>query len=119
MRAQIIVLSNFEKLVLDAMISGDSEEAMIREQLETAIVKSRDYSGVGLFTEIEVGANTPRLAKSNRYIEETPKIYLVHPELQAGAGALLWFTDGFVSMLECYSYEGKWPDDESGFSVSA
>jgi len=64
-----MVLSDFENLVLDALIKGDPEEALIREQLKTATVRSRDYSGVGLFTEIEVAAHAPRLAKSNRYIE--------------------------------------------------
>lgn len=114
-----MVLSNFERLVLEALIKGDPEEALIRVQLKTAAVTSREYSGVGLFTEIEVAEGAPKLSKSNRYIEETPRTHLEHPEFQAGAGALLWFKDGLISMLECYAYDGDWPEDESLFSISA
>jgi hypothetical protein len=112
-------LSEFEINVIDALIQGDPEEKSIRAQLDGATVKKRDYTGVGLYTEILVLNNRNRLSKSNRYIEETPKVHLEHPELNDGAGALLWFNEGYVSTLECYTYEGNWPKDESLFKIIA
>jgi hypothetical protein len=60
-----------------------------------------------------------RLSASSRYIEQTPKTHLEHPDLEAGAGALLWFQDGWLATLECYVYDGAWPADESLFRVLA
>ena len=111
-------LSNFEITVLDALIKGDPEEGVIRQQLAAVSVADRDYTGVGLYTNLKVSEESPLLSKSNPYIEETPKIHLEHPELDAGAGVLLWFKDGKISTLECYTYEGDWPKNEDLFTVN-
>ncbi|EDN66680.1 hypothetical protein BGP_0445 [Beggiatoa sp. PS] len=110
-------LSQFELNVIEALIQDDLEEKIIRSQLEDAKVTKRDYTGVGLYTEILVQKKCSRLSKSNRYIEEIPKAHLEHPELSYGAGAILWFNEGYVSTLECYTYEGNWPKDESLFNI--
>ena len=110
-------LSQFELNVIEVLIQGDPEEKIIRSQLDGAKVTKRDYTGVGLYTEILVPKNCSRLSKSNRYIEETPKTHLEHPELSDGAGAMLWLNEGYVSTLECYTYEGNWPKNESLFNI--
>ena len=110
-------LSEFEKMILAALIEGDPEAEIILAQLTDAVVVERDYTGVGLYTKIQVSENSPILSKSNRYIEETPKTHLKHPNLEAGAGVMLWFDEGKVSTLECYTYDGDWPKDESLFTV--
>lgn len=112
-------LSEFEQSVLDILIEGDPEEGIIKQQLVDASVIDRDYTGVGLYTNIMVSVDTPLLSKTNRPIEEIPKIHLEHPELEAGAGVLLWFKEGRVSTLECYTYEGEWPDNEYLFTICA
>ncbi|MEN8215561.1 MAG: hypothetical protein ABFS56_04145 [Pseudomonadota bacterium] len=111
-------LSEFELYVLDALIKGELEEELIRSQLNGATVTKRDYTGVGLYTDIKANPNCRTLSKSNWYIEETPKIHLEHPELEAGAGALLWLKYGYISTLECYTYDGDWPKDESLFVIN-
>ncbi len=111
-------LSEFEKMVLEALIEDDLEKEIILDQLREATVLERDYTGVGLFTKIQISVNAPLLSKSNRYIEEAPKTHLAHPELEAGAGVILWFEEGKVSTLECYTYEGEWPKNESLFTIS-
>jgi hypothetical protein len=107
----------FEARVLEALVAGDPEEAALRDQMSKAVVTSRDYSGVGVFVNFAVPATSMRLGTSNRYIEQTPKTHLEHPDVPAGAGALLWFEDGWLATLECYTYDGAWPADESLFSV--
>lgn len=112
-------LSDFEIAVIDVLIKDDPEEKALREQLNGATVEKREYTGVGLFTEISVPNDRPRLLKSNRYIEETPKVHLEHPDLKDGAGVLLWFEEGYISMLECYAYEESWPKNEALFKIIA
>jgi len=112
-------LSKFELMVLEALIETDPEKETIKQQLANAVVIDRDYTGVGLFTKIGISESSPIFSKSNRYIEKTPKTHLAHPELETGAGVLLWFEDGKVSALECYTYEEDWPENESLFTISA
>ena len=114
-----MTLSEFETRVCEALIRGNPEEETLRSQLNSAVVKKRDYTGVGLFTEIKVAENCYRLSQSFRYIEQVPKIHLEHPDLSTGAGAMLWFHEGFISTLECFTYEGDWPKDETLFTVNA
>ncbi len=61
----------------------------LEEQLRSATVKNRDYTGVGVYTKLAIDPNTPRLGRASRYIEETTKVHLTHPSLSAGAGAIL------------------------------
>ncbi|KHD06939.1 hypothetical protein PN36_30155 [Candidatus Thiomargarita nelsonii] len=114
----LMKLSDFESKLIDALIKDDPEEETIRNQLVNARVEKREYTGVGLYTDIIVSENNKKISKSNRYIQETPKAHLVHPKLKDGAGALLWFNEGYVSTLECYTYEGDWPENESLFAIS-
>jgi hypothetical protein len=112
-----VELSEFESLLLRAMIAADAERATLGEQLATASVRSREYSGVGLFTELSVAAEAPRLKMTSRYIQDVPKLHLVHPSLVDDAGAILWIAEGAISMLECYTYEGAWPEAEGEFRI--
>lgn len=111
-------LSDFERLVLSMIIENDPEQATLSAQLAAATVENRDYTGVGVYTKLFVLPDTPRLQKLNRYIEQVPNVHLAHPSLASGAGALLWMSDGFITCLECYAYDGEWPHDETLFSVA-
>ena len=103
--------------MLEALVTGDPEEAALRDQVSKAVVTSRDYSGVGVFVNFAVPETAIRLGASHRLIEQTPRTYLEHPDVPAGAGVLLWFHDGWLATLECYTYDGAWPADESLFNV--
>jgi len=111
-------LSDFEKLVLSSLVDGDPEQGTLTAQLASATVQDRDYTGAGLYTKLAVDPTSPRLERSSRYVEEVPKAHLTHPALSAGGGAMLWLSDGRIDTLECYTYDGDWPSDESQFTVS-
>ena len=110
-------LSDFEQRVLAALINADPERSTLQAQLDAASVVNRDYSGVGLFTKLLVGESAPRLQDPGRYIEKIPKLHLEHPDLKAGAGAMLWLADGRADTLECYTYDGDWPVEENLFEI--
>ena len=103
--------------IFDSLISGDPEEGVLREQISSAKVIDRDFTGVGVFTKVSVSDDAPLLSASNRYIETTPKTYLEHPSLEAEAGVILWFENYKISTLECYTFDGDWPEDETLFKI--
>lgn len=111
-------LSDFEQRVLDALVKSDPERETLQAQLAEATVLNRDYSGVGLFTKLAVPESAPRLQDPGRYIEKIPKLHLEHPDLTAGAGAMLWLTNGRADTLECYTYDGDWPSEEGLFEIA-
>ena len=108
-------LSKFERSVIEVMIQGDPEEAVLREQLHHAVVIERDYTGIGLYVKLQVAEAVLPAKLSNRYIESTPMAFLKHPALDSGAQAMLWFKDARMNTLECVTLAGEWPSDESQF----
>jgi hypothetical protein len=110
-------LSQIERAVIETMISGDAEQAVLRNQLKVATVVKRNYTGVGVFVTFHVPSDALRMKMTNRYIQSTPMAFLKHPELSPGAQAMLWFKDACMSSLECVTVEGAWPSDESKFQI--
>lgn len=111
-------LTDLERIVLFAMAEGDSERETLFRQIATALVVDRDYTGVGLYTKLAVGADVARLRTPNRSIEDYPKLSLVHPELEVGAGVILWLDEAKIDTIEFYTHAGNWPKDESVFKIA-
>jgi hypothetical protein len=110
-------LSDLERSVLLAMAQHDGERETLLRQIETARVIDRDYTGVGLYTKLEVGGDVPKLKTKNRLIEDYPKLSLEHPDLEVGAGVILWLDDARIHTIEFYTYTGNWPENESTFRI--
>lgn len=111
-------LTDLERGVLLAMAEEDPERETLLRQIDTASVVSRDYTGVGLYMKLAVGADVPRLGTPNRSIEDYPKLSLVHPELEVGAGVILWLDDARIDTIEFYTFAGDWPKDEAAFKIA-
>ena len=111
-------LTDLERSVLLAMAEDDSEREALLRQIETARVVDRDYTGVGLYTKLAVGAEVPRLKTPNRSIEDYPKLSLIHPELEVGAGVILWLADAKIDTIEFYTFAGDWPKNETAFEIA-
>lgn len=110
-------LSNLERSVLFALAEDDPERETLLRQIESARVVDRDYTGVGLYTKLTVDPDVPKLATSNRMIEDYPKLGLIHPGLEAGAGVILWLDEAKIDTIEFYTFTGDWPQDEAGFKI--
>jgi hypothetical protein len=106
-------LSKFEHDAIRALSASDRQCEILLAQLAQATCSSRDYTGVGLYTELAVNSNAPTLDKTRWKIEDMPSGYATHPDVPAGIGLILWLKDGHISCLECYTYDGSWPNDES------
>jgi len=111
-------LSGYEREAIATIALSDSQRDIVLAQLVSAVCASRDYTGVGLYTELHVDPSAPKLGEARWKIEDMPKGHAEHPDLPAGAGLILWVKDGYISCLESYTYEGGWPQDESLFRLA-
>ena len=107
------VLSKFEREAIAAISASDSQRDIFLAQLAQTSCASRDYTGVGLYTELSVNPVTPKLDESRWKIEDMLHRHAEHPDVPEGIGLILWIKDGYISCLESYTYDGCWPDDES------
>lgn len=93
-------LSDLERNVLFALVENDPERETLLRQIESARVTDREYTGVGLYTKLAVNPGVQRLTTMSRLIEEYPKLGLIHPDLEAGAGVILWLDEAKIDTIE-------------------
>jgi hypothetical protein len=111
-------LSKFEHEAIATIALADPQREIVLAQLALTTCTSRDYTGVGLYTELQVDPAAPMLDEARWKIEDLPKGHAEHPGLPAGVGLILWVKDGYISCLESYTYQGSWPQDESLFRLA-
>lgn len=109
-------LNDIEYQVLRLLLAGDDPVLVtLRNQAEQIIVKKREYTGSGFYTEFLLPNNITRVPnkKSFKFGNVAAKI----SGLKHGAGFLLYVKDGVLEMLEGYSYEETWPEIIETFEV--
>ena len=111
-------LSKFEREAITSIALSDRQREIVLAQLAMTQCASRDYTGVGLYTELQVDPAAPKLDEERWRIEDMPKGDAEHPAIPAGVGLILWVKDGYISCLESYTSEGSWPEDESLFRLA-
>lgn len=111
------LLSPYEINAIRVISDKAHQSEILLAQLAKAECASRDYTGVGLYTNIMVDSTAPKLDLDYWKIEDFPKGYAEHPELPAGIGIILWLKDGYITCLESYTFEGEWPKNEAMFKI--
>ncbi|MBB6600628.1 hypothetical protein [Luteimonas sp. MC1825] len=106
-------LTKFEREAIASIGASDAQGEILLVQLAQATCVSRDYTGVGLYTELLVSPDAPKLDEARWKIEDMPSGHAAHPDVPEGIGLILWVKGGYISCLESYTYDGRWPDDES------
>ena len=116
-------LTPLERAVVDTLLSRDGPGyAELREQATHARVVTRETTGVGFYTTIEVDADAPPspacvgnpVGQGHDFPDE------VHAELDGlehGAGFLLWLEGGRLETLEGFAYAERWPSEVRRFDV--
>lgn len=110
-------LTNFERAVMEKLLEGEDEVlSILREQLEVIVVDKRELTGVGFYTTFSVPENARclRARPSFKFGDVIAKI----PELNHGAGFLLYVEGGALHMLEGYTYDEPWPQLVHSFGLS-
>lgn len=101
-------MNSLERQVMEFALWGEHAALeLIREQLSTATVASREYTGVGFFTKFTVPDIAPRLPFSGRIV--IGDVYAEVADVQAGTGFLVFLERGTLDMLECFTYVETWP----------
>ena len=96
--------------------SRDEPFASIAAQLAYATVASREFTGVGGYTNIAVPPDAPfygTLADA-----QIGGVCGKHPHLQTGASFILFVRGGRVSVLEFVTADDAWPSDQELFTLS-
>jgi len=97
-----------EQELMNLLLQGDHPIlAILRQQYVTAKVGSREFSGVGFFTNFEVSETAPLVEPPNF---EAGNVDIQLENLPNGAGCVLFVRDGKLSFLECYTYSDPWPE---------
>jgi hypothetical protein len=111
-------LSEFERAALDKLLDGDDAVlSALREQLRTCCVRKREMTGCGFFTELDVDR---ALAGAPTNVEKlrVGDVEACVAGLEHGAGFVLFVRDGYLDMLEGYSFDEPWPDAITDFTLA-
>jgi hypothetical protein len=118
-----LTFTPLESQVLEWLLSGeDPVLALLRDQFATSRVQSRDFTGVGVYLNIE-------LPTTNKRIQEVLEVkqdfcfgdvgaYLEADDRIQEVGFLLWVHNGYLDSLEAYTYGlEKWPEEVNSFRL--
>lgn len=103
-------LNEIENLVLNKMLEGDHPSlAVLRDQAIGASVKTREMTGTGFFTEFKLSPNAKPLPALSGKIK-IGDVLATAKGLRGGMGFILDINNGFIELLEGYTYDEPWPD---------
>jgi hypothetical protein len=105
------MLSELEKRAMEMLLAGDDHRlAILRAQLEDAMVPERIYSDSGFYTHFTVPASSPRLSSDVGSLIITD-VHADIRELKHPLAFILWVKDGALDMLECVAIgSDHWPE---------
>lgn len=111
------LLNAFERELLEKLLDGNHPVlSALRAQLDSCQVGSREFTGHGFFTNLEVDRSVEPAPTS------CPRIQIRDvggkvSGLKYGAGFVLFVTEGYLDFLEGFSYEEPWPAEISEYSL--
>ncbi len=100
-----------EERVLEMMVSQfkDSRARYLRDQIHSARVVRRTFTGCGFFVDIEVPETSAAVPDEPRF--QLSGVCGNSPRLRHGIGFVLFVERGRLSMLEAFTYDEPWPSD--------
>lgn len=111
-------LSQFERDVMATILAPEHPVMnALRRQLERCRVASRETTGVGFFTTLDIPTDVePAPVKPGRM--DLGDVTATIEGLEHGAGFVLFVQDGLLDILEGFSYVEPWPDVSARYEVS-
>ena len=111
------VFLKIEKAVLAKLLEGSIPLLVeLRRQYAACTIKDREFTGHGFFTDFSVPEGTCKRDGFDLVIGDVLGEDI--PELQHGAGFLLFIDDGILSCLEGFSYGEPWPTQVDEFRLT-
>jgi hypothetical protein len=116
-------LAPLERAVIEALVSREEPGyAELRQQLASCRARSREMTGVGFYTVLEIRPDAPPAPESvgnplghGRGFSDD--VYADLEGLQHGVGFALWLADGRLATLEGFTYDEPWPSEVEAFAV--
>jgi len=119
-----LTFTSLENQVLEWLLAGDNPVLnMLRQQLHSSRIESRQYTGVGYYLKFDVPHNKNRLLESSKakpsFCFGDVNVVIRIGNYEQMVGFLLWVEDGYLDQLEVYTYgDEKWPDMFDEFKLS-
>ena len=104
--------TKLEKEILEWLINKAPE---LGEQIKQCTVSERRYSGAGFFFDLSVPKNIKPLEIKGTI--QGPEIK--SKELSHGAGSILFLKDGYIDMLEVFTYADSFPEKLENFELKS
>src|SRR5260221_5640419 len=102
-------LIEIERELLEAILSTTHMRSALRSQIDTVTVVSRRYTGVGFYSELAVAPDSEAIDPPN--LELGRELYVDIENVPQGAGAVLFVRNGFLSMLELFTFSDPLPSE--------
>jgi hypothetical protein len=110
-------LDDLEVGVLEMLVAGDAPSMRrLQGQVAECRVRERERSGAGFFTKL--GVDPSEVEPIDVGAARLGDVVAEIEGLQHGAGFLLWIAQGYLDMLEAYSFDEHWPDEVGTFSLA-
>jgi hypothetical protein len=112
-------LTPLERDVIAAILRPDHPVMnALRRQLDHCHVASRQTTGVGFYTDLDIDTDVePARIKPGRMTLGDVEAKV--EGLEHGAGFVLFVRDGFLDLLEGFSYDEPWQDVSSRYELIA
>jgi hypothetical protein len=105
----VTTYTTFERDLIKWFIDHSGHPA-VTDQLRSAVLESREYTGAGLYLNLIVPESSRKLIPLSVHSPiNGPEIS--SPVLTNGAGSLLFHKDGVVQFVEVYTYTDELSDD--------
>jgi hypothetical protein len=103
-----MTLEEFEQQVMAGLLAGDDPLlAALREQYAVATVRERERSTAGFITRYDVPAGAPAIERKVLHLDD---LQIEIEGATTPADASVNVHKGRLSSLECFVYEGPFPD---------
>jgi len=106
-----MISSKFIFDILDMLLDGDEAGKALRRQVDYLTDTEYDYTGIGLFVTFQPSQGILKYkCEEERIVLDG--VSITSTELGIGASAIIFATNGVITTLEIWSYDGEYPRKE-------
>jgi hypothetical protein len=110
--------NSIEERAVEMMLtrSEGSHTGYLRDQMRSACVVKRTFTGCGFFSDLSVPDTCAPIPGEPRF--QLSGVSGISPKLQHGIGFVLFVERGRLSMLEAFTYDEPWPTDPGEIALA-
>ena len=110
--------NSIEERVIEMMLAGskDSPVGYLRDQMKSASVEKRTFTGCGFFADFSVPDTCVSIPGEPSL--ELDNVSGTSPKLEFGIGFILFIRRGRLSFLEAFTYGEPWPADPGEITLT-